>query len=198
MPTVCLVRNCSTTYLSAPNVRLHYLPGEQHRRALWLRAIGRDGPDDIGDRVGHLCSNHFLPGDYETNIQVRQSLGLDTKHARLKSDAVPTQNLWFNSPPRKRRRSEDTSDWSDDVDVVVEASTSHRMVDGWAQTTKNVVTASCQTDGGDVQTRYTQANLTACARKCVHVQTEDRTTPSTAPVCTANPSPPPSSPPPPP
>ncbi|KAM7309493.1 uncharacterized protein ISCGN_013124 [Ixodes scapularis] len=109
MPTVCLVRNCSTTYLSAPNVRLHYLPGEQHRRALWLRAIDRDGPDDIGDRVGHLCSNHFLPGDYETNIQVRQSLGLDTEHARLKSDAVPTQNLWFNSPPRKRRRSERTN-----------------------------------------------------------------------------------------
>lgn len=49
--------------------------------------------------------------------------------------------------------SQDTSDWSDVVDVVVEASTFHRMVDGWAQTTRNVVTASCQTDGGDVQTR---------------------------------------------
>ncbi|KAM7303202.1 zinc finger protein 526-like [Ixodes scapularis] len=106
MPTMCLMRNCSTTYRSAPNVRFHNLPREQHRRALWLRAIDRDGPDDIGDRVGHLCSDHFLPGDYETNIQVRQSLGLDTKHARLKSEAVPTQNLWFSAPPRKRRRSE--------------------------------------------------------------------------------------------
>ncbi|KAG0445342.1 hypothetical protein HPB47_016444 [Ixodes persulcatus] len=154
MPTMCIVRNCSTTYRSAPNVRFHNLPREQHRRALWLRAIDRDGPDDIGDRVGHLCSDHSLPGDYEMNIQVRQSLGLDTKHARLKSDAVPMQNLWFSAPPRKRRRSEDTSDWSDVVDVVVKASTSHRMVDGWAQTARNIVTASCQTAGGDVQTRW--------------------------------------------
>ncbi|KAG0410939.1 hypothetical protein HPB47_011942 [Ixodes persulcatus] len=73
MPTVCLVRNCSTTYRSAPNIRFHNLPREQHRRALWLRAIDRDGPDDIFVRVGYLCSDHFLPGDYETNIQVRQS-----------------------------------------------------------------------------------------------------------------------------
>ncbi|KAG0409860.1 hypothetical protein HPB47_013029, partial [Ixodes persulcatus] len=109
MPTVWLVRNCSTAYRSASNVRFYNLPREQHRRAMWLRAIDRNGPDDIGDRVDHLCSDHFLPGDYETNIQVRHSLGLDTKHARLKSDAVSKQNLWFSAPPRKRRRSEDPS-----------------------------------------------------------------------------------------
>ncbi|KAG0444387.1 hypothetical protein HPB47_013853 [Ixodes persulcatus] len=34
-----------------------------------------------------MKADHSLPGDYETNVQVRQSLGLDTKHARLKSDA---------------------------------------------------------------------------------------------------------------
>ncbi|KAG0430905.1 hypothetical protein HPB47_022265 [Ixodes persulcatus] len=138
MPTVCLVRNCSTTYRI---VRPTY-------GSITCRASNIEEPCGFEPLTATVRTTSAT-----TNIQVWQGLGLDTKHARLKSDAVPTQNLWFSSPPRKRRRSEDTSDWLDVVDVVVEASTSHRMVDGWTQTTRNVVTASCQTDGGDVQTR---------------------------------------------
>ncbi|KAG0444888.1 hypothetical protein HPB47_013266 [Ixodes persulcatus] len=64
MPTVCVVRLCST-------------------RVAWLRATDRDGPDDIGRSQGYVCSDHFLTGDYDMNIEVRRSLGLDMKWARL-------------------------------------------------------------------------------------------------------------------
>ncbi|KAH7955451.1 hypothetical protein HPB52_000901 [Rhipicephalus sanguineus] len=72
------------------------------RRAVWLRAINRDDPDDVRTQIGFVCSDHFLPEDYETNLKILRSLGSDTKNARLKRDAVPTQNLSLGAPPRKR------------------------------------------------------------------------------------------------
>ncbi|KAH7976001.1 hypothetical protein HPB52_007389 [Rhipicephalus sanguineus] len=53
---------------------------------------------------GFVCSDHFLPEEYQTNLNVLRSLGLDTKNARLKRDAVPTQNLLLDAPPKKLRR----------------------------------------------------------------------------------------------
>ncbi|CAN7937662.1 unnamed protein product, partial [Ixodes hexagonus] len=154
MPTVCVVRQCSSRHDKASDIRFHKLPDDPQRRAAWLRAIDRDGPDDIGRSQGYVCSDHFLTGDYDMNIEVRRSLGLDTKRARLKPDAVPTQHLWFDAPPKKRTRSEDLSGSPDVVDMIVEeGATPRRVVDGWTQTTRNAVTALCQTDGGDVQTQ---------------------------------------------
>ncbi|KAL1471359.1 hypothetical protein MTO96_039981 [Rhipicephalus appendiculatus] len=63
----------------------------------------------MGTQIGFVCSDHFLPEDYETNLNILRSLGFDTKNARLKRDAVPTQNLSLGAPPRKRRRSERAS-----------------------------------------------------------------------------------------
>ncbi|KAH6920774.1 hypothetical protein HPB50_028237 [Hyalomma asiaticum] len=104
MPTVCVVSHCRRLYQKGSDVHFHKVPSEPHRRAVWLRAINRDGPNGMGTLIGFVCSDHFLPEDYETNLNVLRSLGMDTKHARLKRDAVPTQNL--GAPPRKRRRSE--------------------------------------------------------------------------------------------
>ncbi|XP_042149524.1 uncharacterized protein LOC121837782 [Ixodes scapularis] len=155
MPTVYLVRECSTRYGKTNDIRFHKLPDDPQRRSAWLRAIDRDGPDDIGRSQGYLCLHHFLTGDYDMNIEVRRSLGLETKRGRLKPDAVPTQHLWFDAPPKKRR-SEDLNGSPDVVDMIVEEGPIlRRTVDGWTQTTKNAVTALCQTDGGDVQTQYT-------------------------------------------
>ncbi|KAH6942161.1 hypothetical protein HPB50_001684 [Hyalomma asiaticum] len=100
MPTVCVVRHCGTTYRSGNDVRFHKLPSEPRRRAAWLRAINRNGP-----QIGFVCSNHFLPEDYEMNLDVLRSLGMATKNARLRRDAVPTQRLHIASL-KKRRRSE--------------------------------------------------------------------------------------------
>ncbi|KAH7969855.1 hypothetical protein HPB52_022376 [Rhipicephalus sanguineus] len=79
---------------------------EPQRRAVWLRAINRDDPDDMGTQIGFVCSDHFLPEDYETNLKILRSLGFDTKNAHLKRDAILTQNLSLGARPRKRGRSE--------------------------------------------------------------------------------------------
>ncbi|KAG0411138.1 hypothetical protein HPB47_011745 [Ixodes persulcatus] len=93
MTTLCIVRHCCKTYSSADDVRFHNIPREQHRRVLWLRAIGRDSSDDIGARVGDVCSDHFLSGDYEMNIKVRQGLDLDLEEAiRVSSSTLAL--LW--------------------------------------------------------------------------------------------------------
>ncbi|KAK8781342.1 hypothetical protein V5799_017318 [Amblyomma americanum] len=151
MPTVCLVRQCRTTYQNGSNVRFHKLPGDPQRRALWLRAINRD----MGSQTGYVCSEHFLPGDYETNLDVLRSLGMDLKNARIKRDAVPTQNLSPGAPPKKRRRSEELPE-PQDVEAILtaeEAQTSPQMVDSCTQTPRNTFTVACQTDGRDVRTR---------------------------------------------
>ncbi|CAN7948286.1 unnamed protein product, partial [Ixodes pacificus] len=154
MPTVCLVRECSTRYGKTNDIRFHKLPDDPQRRSAWLRAIDRDGPDDIGRSQGYLCSHHFSTGDYDMNIEVRRSLGLDTKRARLKPDAVPTQHLWFDAPPKNEGLRYDLNGSPDVVDMIVEEGPiPSRTVDGWTQTTRNAVTALCQTDGGDVQTQ---------------------------------------------
>lgn len=90
------------TYRSSSDVRFHKLPTDPHRRSLWLKAIDRD-PVEVGRKHGHVCSDHFRSEDYETNPEVRRSLGLDLKHLRLKDDVVPTQKLGYCAPPRKRR-----------------------------------------------------------------------------------------------
>ncbi|KAH7952367.1 hypothetical protein HPB52_022041 [Rhipicephalus sanguineus] len=87
-----LFRTCRSKRLSS-----HVQP---QRRAVWLRAINRDGPDGLGSESGFVCSDHFLPEEYQTNLNVLRSLGLDTKNARLKRDAVPTQNLLLDAPPK--------------------------------------------------------------------------------------------------
>ncbi|KAH7961916.1 hypothetical protein HPB52_013379 [Rhipicephalus sanguineus] len=60
----------------------------------------------MGAQIAFVCSDHFLPEDYETNRSILRTLGIDTKNARLKRDAVPTQNLPLGASPKKRRRSE--------------------------------------------------------------------------------------------
>lgn len=79
------------------------MPADPRRRALWLEAIDRSSPDDFGDKLGFICSEHVRPEDYEINPTVRRSLGLDVKNLRLKADVVPTQKLGCGAPPRKRR-----------------------------------------------------------------------------------------------
>ncbi|CAN7938164.1 unnamed protein product, partial [Ixodes hexagonus] len=164
MPTVCVVRQCSSRHDKANDIRFRKLPDDPQRRAAWLRAIDRDGPDDIGRSQGYVCSDHFLTGDYDMNIEVRRGLGLDTKRARLKPDAVPAQHLWFDAPPKKTKKLRvilrliisflNLSGSPDVVDMIVEeGAIPRRVVDGWTQTTRNAVTDLCQTDGGDVQTQ---------------------------------------------
>ncbi|KAL3184466.1 hypothetical protein MRX96_031758 [Rhipicephalus microplus] len=92
--------------LPPKRARLCELPSEPQRRAAWLRAINRDVPAGMGSGSGFVCSDHFLPQDYETNLNVLRSLGFDTKNARLKRDAIPTQNLLLDAPLKKLRRCE--------------------------------------------------------------------------------------------
>lgn len=68
---------------TADDMQFHNLPREPYRRVLWLRAIGCDGPDDIGAPCGHVCPDRFIPGDYEMNIQVRQRLDLESRKRLL-------------------------------------------------------------------------------------------------------------------
>lgn len=106
-----------------------------------------------------MSQKHFRPEDYETNPEVRRSLGLDVKRLRLKGDVVPTQNLRFGAPQRKLRAVENEVE-SPYVHVVVDNAC--RTADGWTQTTNKAATASCQTNGGrNVKTRHTQVNFNA-------------------------------------
>lgn len=158
MPTTCIVRACVTKYGSSSDVRFHKLPTDPRRRSLWLEAIDRSRAD-IGGYFGYICSEHFRPEDYETNPEVRRSLGLDVKRLRLKGDVVPTQNLRFGAPQRKLRAVENEVE-SPYVHVVVDNAC--RTADGWTQTTNKAATASCQTNGGrNVKTRHTQVNFNA-------------------------------------
>ncbi|KAM7294549.1 hypothetical protein ISCGN_024055 [Ixodes scapularis] len=59
------------------------------RRAAWLRAIDRDGPDDTRRSQCFVGSDHFLLEDYDMNIEVRRSLGLEPKRACLVEPRAP-------------------------------------------------------------------------------------------------------------
>lgn len=152
MPKMCIVRHSGVMYKRGGNIGFYTLPSQPLRRALWLRALDSDGLDDFGLRIVHFCSHHFLPEDYETNPEVRQSLGMDTKRIRLNPNAVPTQNLLFNAPSRERRPL-DVLDSPGVIERVVKrVKTLHRMADRSAQTTRNVVAASSQTNKSNTKT----------------------------------------------
>ncbi|KAH8041825.1 hypothetical protein HPB51_018619 [Rhipicephalus microplus] len=101
MPTVCIVRQCRTTYGSANNVHFHKLPSEPQRRAAWLRAINRDGPAGLGSESGFVCSDHFLPQDYETNLNVLRSLGFEKKKT-LASSVTPFRRRTSSSTHHRK------------------------------------------------------------------------------------------------
>lgn len=65
MPTTCIIRQRRTTYGSANNVRFHNLPSEPQCKAVWLRAINRDGFNGMdiqsGDSWSRLLQADVLP-----------------------------------------------------------------------------------------------------------------------------------------
>jgi hypothetical protein len=94
--TVCAVaicpspKNSSTVY--------HRFPKNQELIKKWIVACKRQ--DKINPKTASICSEHFLPSDYDRDLQ-NELLGLPIKKL-LKKDAIPTVNLL---PPKSLENS---------------------------------------------------------------------------------------------
>ncbi len=84
---VCAVAICSN---SKDNSTLyHRFPKNKELRKKWVVACKRE--DQFNPSTSTVCSNHFLPTDYERDLR-NELLGLPVKK-RLRKDAFPTVNI---------------------------------------------------------------------------------------------------------
>jgi hypothetical protein len=74
-------KNDSTIY--------HHFPKNNELSKKWVVACKRD--DQFNPSTSTVCSNHFLPTDYERDLK-NELLGLPVKK-RLQREAVPTVNI---------------------------------------------------------------------------------------------------------
>uniref|UniRef100_A0A6B0VAH2 THAP-type domain-containing protein n=1 Tax=Ixodes ricinus TaxID=34613 RepID=A0A6B0VAH2_IXORI len=111
MPLYCSAEDCTNCkYYSGRLV--HTYPGEPTVRKLWIRAARPSQPNWLPSKSDWLCRDHFADEDYRTNPTLLQSLGLPTKHARLKPGVVPSlftrtrkqQQLDVNEEKRRRKK----------------------------------------------------------------------------------------------
>jgi hypothetical protein len=70
----------------------HSFPKDKPIRKKWIVKCKRN--DAFNPDFSSICSNHFLPSDYERDLQ-SELLGLPCKQ-KLKKEAVPSQKLCSN------------------------------------------------------------------------------------------------------
>lgn len=88
----CRAFRCRNNPQRNPELRFHRFPKNEELRRRWIdaafpKALGRPWSPTSHST---LCSEHFAPDCYQQNLEMLKHVGLSTKHARLKSDAVPT------------------------------------------------------------------------------------------------------------
>ncbi|XP_065219890.1 uncharacterized protein LOC135845326 isoform X2 [Planococcus citri] len=107
----CSVASCKNTgrtkTMIRPELKFHRFPKDPDMRREWVRKCGRK--ERFNPDTGTVCSDHFIPEDYQRDLRA-ELLGLGDDKKRLLPDAVPHKNL----PPeiqrkvRKRRDREPT------------------------------------------------------------------------------------------
>ena len=85
--TVCAVAICPSPKSSS--IVYHRFPKNKDLIKKWIVACKRE--DKINPKTASICSEHFLPGDYDRDLQ-NELLGLPIRKL-LKKEAVPTVNL---------------------------------------------------------------------------------------------------------
>jgi hypothetical protein len=88
---VCAVAICSNP--KDDSTFYHRFPKNNELRKKWVLACKRD--DQFNPSTSTVCSNHFLPTDYERDFR-NELLGLPVKK-RLQKEAFPTINIHPNS-----------------------------------------------------------------------------------------------------
>ncbi|CAN8030904.1 unnamed protein product [Ixodes persulcatus] len=113
MPLYCSAEDCTNCKHYSGRL-VHTYPSEPTLRKLWIRAARPSQPTWLPSKSDWLCRDHFADEDYRTNPTLLQSLGLPTKHARLKPGVVPSlftrtrktrkqQQLDVNEEKRRRK-----------------------------------------------------------------------------------------------
>ena len=91
MPNTCSAPGCRSNYPGEPYTPIFKLPTKpQHIRGHWLRALHREGIDDLKNVF--VCSKHFLPEDIITEMDMPQPDGSIEKISRrpiLRDNATP-------------------------------------------------------------------------------------------------------------
>jgi hypothetical protein len=88
---VCAVAICSNP--KDDSILYHRFPKNKELRKKWIVACKRE--DQFNPSTSTVCSNHFLPTDYERDLR-NELLGLPVKK-RLRKDAFPTVYINPNS-----------------------------------------------------------------------------------------------------
>ena len=84
---ICAVAVCPSPKDS--HIIYHSFPKNDLMKKTWVVKCKRD--DSFNCRFATVCSNHFLPSDYERDLR-NELLGIPQRK-KLKQDAVPSQNL---------------------------------------------------------------------------------------------------------
>jgi hypothetical protein len=84
---VCAVAVCPSP--KDRDIIYHVFPKDKSLEKEWIVKSKRN--DSFSPRFASICSNHFLPSDYERDLK-SELMGLPTKK-KLKTDAIPSLNL---------------------------------------------------------------------------------------------------------
>ena len=90
-PVKCFVDRCKSTRRSSC-VERHFFPENPIWRNRWLRALKSDGVTP--PKGAFVCGLHFKTEDFQES----------SRH--LKSDAIPSENLWWKTPKRAPKKSQ--------------------------------------------------------------------------------------------
>ncbi len=104
---VCAVAVCPSP--KARDIIYHVFPKDKSLEKKWTIKCKRN--DTFNPKFASICSNHFLPSDYERDLK-SELMGLPSKK-RLKSDALPSQNLLPTMKPSQDK--ENKQDFSKEV-----------------------------------------------------------------------------------
>lgn len=81
--SVCVVRGCSSS-----GHHIYLFPEDEEMREKWFNSfVGKERYRQFNMSLAGICSRHFKPSDFE-------EVELDTMHGELKSNAVPSKNLF--------------------------------------------------------------------------------------------------------
>ena len=78
MPSACAAFGCARRYTKKAReedgITFHRLPKDETKRDEWLKAIRRKNFEPSQTAQLWICSDHFLPSDYEVRIVLKKLL----------------------------------------------------------------------------------------------------------------------------
>ncbi|XP_050548178.1 uncharacterized protein LOC126909800, partial [Daktulosphaira vitifoliae] len=95
----CAVEGCrnnlKATKRAGKNVSYHIFPKNPQRRNAWLQVIKRTTKFNVNS--SYVCSEHFVPDDFECNSLKEELLNIKIKK-QLKKTAIPSININYSTP----------------------------------------------------------------------------------------------------